>query len=171
MLQTLVPKPYGKLKFPLVKEKRGFASHGMKLACARRRHPGVFLRADRCSSAKRGLFLLRPLPVACSARCYPKVYKMLRTRYAFALSLAFALGALGVVEAARHQLAWAIRLGHDEQVSGHYFQFGTFLLYASWVMAIGAAELLASSRRNHEPDSPWPILVLLMAFLYLGLVR
>ena len=95
----------------------------------------------------------------------------LRSRGAFLFSVGLSFAALGLVEVARHQLALAARLGYDAPLSARCSHFGTLLLYMSWVLAIGAAESLAASRRNLEPYSPWPIIALLGAFLYLGLVR
>jgi hypothetical protein len=73
---------------------------------------------------------------------------------------------------ARHQIAHAAgswRGGKEQFVDG-CMHLGTLLVYSSWVLAVGSAECLSESHRRWEPNSPWPVLVLLGVFLYFSLV-
>jgi len=74
---------------------------------------------------------------------------------------------MAVILAARSQFAWAIRQDLDEKLLAQYSQRGTWLLYSSWILAVGGTEsLLCCSKR--ERGSSWPVVVLLGVFLYLN---
>jgi len=73
-----------------------------------------------------------------------------------ALALAFA--GLSMILVARNGLS------HGE---GHW-HLATYLLYASWILAIGSAEFLRMACRQRQLVSPWAIAFLLGAFLYLN---
>lgn len=92
----------------------------------------------------------------------------MKSRLAFFASLALSFAALVLIQAARQQLALALRSWNIDAVFEQFHHRGAFLLYSAWVLAFGSAEFLWQSHRNQEPESAWPVLVLLGVFLYFG---
>jgi len=94
----------------------------------------------------------------------------MKSRCCFILALLLAFTALALVQTARHELALAIRSGSKQFLFEQFVQRGTFLLYSGWVFAFGSAELLWKSYQIGDPESPWPVLMLLGFVVYVGVV-
>jgi len=101
--------------------------------------------------------------------CRTKPMKRI-TRLTFLLSVALSFAAVVLVLTARAQMAHAAHSwGVDTHLWTQYSERGTWLLYSSWILAIGGAESLLSCR-NQQQRSSWTVAVLLGLFLYFSLV-
>jgi hypothetical protein len=93
-----------------------------------------------------------------------------QARSAFMFSLTLSFAALVVILTARHQLSHAARMWQsgNQGLGERYLHLGTWLLYVSWILAIGSAECLRLARRRPEVGLLWAVAVLLGLFLYLN---
>jgi hypothetical protein len=85
-----------------------------------------------------------------------------------ALALAFA--GLAMILVARNGLSHSARIMQSGAVGPGEGQLhiSNYFLYASWILAIGSAEFLRLAFRQRQLVSPWAIVFLLGAFLYLN---
>ena len=89
---------------------------------------------------------------------------------AFLLSVTLSFVAVVLALAARAQIAHAAHSwGVDTHLWTQYSERGTWLLYSSWILAIGGAECLLTCG-NRQQRSSWTVAVLLGVFLYFSLV-
>jgi hypothetical protein len=90
----------------------------------------------------------------------------MRERTGLLVPIGFSFAALAVILAARSQLAAAIRQDLGEGLLNDCAQRGTWLLYSSWILAVGDTESLLRSK-HLERSSSWAVVILLGIFLYL----
>jgi hypothetical protein len=85
-----------------------------------------------------------------------------------ALALAFA--GLAMLLVSRNGLSHAARIMQSGGVGPGewHLHLATYFLYASWILAIGSVEFLRLACRQRQLVSPWAIVFLLGAFLYLN---
>ena len=91
----------------------------------------------------------------------------MRARPAFLLAVAFFFGALATGLVARSQLAFAMRKEFNHELLSDYSRRGTWLLYASWILAVGGLESLLRCKQLEHCLS-CAALFLICVFIYLN---
>ena len=91
----------------------------------------------------------------------------MRARPAFLLAVAFFFAALATGLVARSQLAFAMRKEFNQELLREYAQRGTWLLYASWILAVGGLESLLRCKQL-ERGLSCAVLFLICVFIYLN---